>query len=255
VPTIKRIGHKGADAVQPGNTIESFEAAARLGVDMIELDVLRPQSDFADGGDWRRAPAGPASGDPLLVAHDWGDARRRDPLTLDEVLDAFTRPPLDSVEVDLDLKIAGREDEVLEAVRENGLLGRAMISTMELSSISQLRELDSGLPLGWTYPKVTRDWDRRPWARAGVAGALLVMRRRLPRIAARTLPSLGVQAIWTYFPLVSRRLVSAAQAAGVDVIAWTVDDLPRMRALRELGVHGICTNDPGLFPRLSKQGT
>jgi glycerophosphoryl diester phosphodiesterase len=251
---IKRIGHKGADALQPGNTIESFEAAAELGVDMIELDVLRPQSDFGDGSDWRRAPPGPASGDPLLVAHDWGDARRRDPLTLDEVLDAFTRSPLESVDIDLDLKIAGREDEVLEAVRRSGLLGRAMISTMELSSISTLRELDSGLPLGWTYPKVTRDWDRRRWARAGVAGALLFMRRRLPRIAASTLPSLGVQAIWVYFPLVSRRLVAAAEAAGVDVIAWTVDDLSRMRALSELGVHGICTNDPGLFSRLRTEG-
>ena len=57
-----RIGHKGADAIAPGNTLESFEAAVEAGVDMIELDVLRPQADFADGGDWRRAAAGPAPG-------------------------------------------------------------------------------------------------------------------------------------------------------------------------------------------------
>ena len=76
------------------------------------------------------------------------------------------------------------------------------------------------------------------------------MRRRAPRLAARTLPGLGVQAMWAYWPLISRRLIEAAESAGVEVIAWTVDDLASMRRLRELGVHGICTNDPRLFAAL-----
>ena len=37
----RRIGHKGADAIEPGNTLESFEAAIEEGVDMIEFDVAR----------------------------------------------------------------------------------------------------------------------------------------------------------------------------------------------------------------------
>jgi glycerophosphoryl diester phosphodiesterase len=229
---LRRIGHKGADAVEAGNTIESFEAAAELGADMIELDVLR----LRDG--------------QLVVAHDYRDARRRRPLRLADALDAFATSPLDGVELDCDLKLPGGEAELVAALRERSLLERAMVSTMELSSIARLREREPSLRLGWTYPKVSRDWSRRRWARPGVAGALLFMRRRLPRIAARTLPRLGVQALWTYYPLVTRRLVAAAEEAGVEVIAWTVDDLPRMRALRELGVHGICTNDPGLFSRL-----
>ena len=229
---MKRIGHKGADAVEAGNTIESFEAAAELGVDMIELDVLR----LLDG--------------ELVVAHDYRDADRRRPLRLDDALDAFASAPLDGVELDCDLKVPGGEAELTAALRDRGLLERAMVSTMELSSIAKLREREPSLRLGWTYPKVSRDWSRSRWARPGVAGALLFMRRRLPRIAARTLPRLGVQALWAYYPLVTKRLVAAAEEAGVEVIAWTVDDLPRMRALRGLGVHGICTNDPGLFSRL-----
>ncbi|MEJ7876022.1 MAG: glycerophosphodiester phosphodiesterase family protein, partial [Solirubrobacterales bacterium] len=118
-----RVGHKGADGIVPGNTIESFHAAVEAGVDAIEFDVLRPPDDFADGSDWRTAPAGPArASGPLLVAHDWGAARRAEkPLTLDEALDAFTAPPLDSVKFDLDIKICGREDEITEAVRARGL--------------------------------------------------------------------------------------------------------------------------------------
>ena len=38
---MKRVGHKGADHVAPGNTLASFEAALEHGVDMIEFDVLR----------------------------------------------------------------------------------------------------------------------------------------------------------------------------------------------------------------------
>ena len=84
-PAVKRIGHKGADLIRPGNTLESFEAAVEAGVEMIELDVLRPRAEFRDGADWRRAVAGPAAADapPLLVAHDWRDAARREPMRLE----------------------------------------------------------------------------------------------------------------------------------------------------------------------------
>ena len=54
-----RIGHKGADALAPGNTLASFTAAVEAGVDAIEFDVLRPRGDFDRAEDWRRAPAGP----------------------------------------------------------------------------------------------------------------------------------------------------------------------------------------------------
>jgi len=35
----RRVGHKGAAHTEPGNTLASFDAALRHGVDMIELDV------------------------------------------------------------------------------------------------------------------------------------------------------------------------------------------------------------------------
>jgi glycerophosphoryl diester phosphodiesterase len=226
---MKRIGHKGADAVAPGNTLESFAAAVELGVDMIELDVLRTR----DGR--------------LVVAHDYEDAAGREPLTLDEGLDAFTRPPLDGVELDCDVKLPGRERDIAGALADRGLLDRAMVSTMEISSIERLREVRPELRLGWTYPKVTRDWNSRRWARPAVLGALVVMRRRLPRLAAGTLPRLGVRAMWVYWPVVTRRLVETTGSAGVELFAWTVDDRDRMSALHALGVDGICSNDPRLF--------
>jgi glycerophosphoryl diester phosphodiesterase len=239
---LRRIGHKGADLIRPGNTVESFEAAIEAGVDMIELDVVwRP-----DGHPKLRA----AQRTPLVVAHDWHDAERREPLTLDEALDAFTRPSLDRVRIDCDLKLRGREREVVEALRARGLVERAMVSTMEIVSLERIGKDAPELRRGWTYPKVTRDWNSKRWAAPLVLGALAAMRRRLPGIAAAQLPRLGVEEMWVFHRAVTTRLAAVTREAGVELIAWTVDDLPRMRRLVELGVNGICSNDPRLFAEL-----
>jgi glycerophosphoryl diester phosphodiesterase len=245
---LRRIGHKGADAIAPGNTLESFAAAVAAGVDLIEFDALRPRGDFAQASDWRHAPAGPADGSgPLLVAHDWGDAARREPITLADALDAFTQPPLDSVEFDLDLKVAGREDEIALALRDRGLLARAMVSTQEVGSLRVLHELEPALRRGWTFPRITRPWDRKRWARPALVTALAYMRRRLPKHATRTFPELDPTSMWVYHPLVTARLAETCEAAGVELYAWTVDDAERIAALRSMGVAGIVTNDPRLL--------
>lgn len=243
-----RVGHKGADGIVPGNTRESFRAAVAVGVDVIEFDVLRPESDFADGSEWRTAPAGPARGTgPLVIAHDWADARRRAPLTLAEALDAFLEPPLDQVAIDLDLKLSGREDEVAAALRERDLLGRSMTSTMEVRSIHALGDLEPELSRGWTLPKVGRDWTRSRLARPLVAAGIATMRARLPSLLRRHAPRLGVEAIWLYHSLASRSVADAAHDAGCTLICWTVDEPARIDALIELGADGICSNDPRLF--------
>jgi glycerophosphoryl diester phosphodiesterase len=237
---LRRVGHKGADLIAPGNTLESFRAAVEAGVDTIEFDVLwLPDAHLPLE---QRAP--------LVVAHDWHDAERRTPLVLTDVLDAFREPPLDGVDLDLDLKLPGREEELVDALRERGLIERAMVSTMELYSLGRVLELEPALRRGWTYPKVTRDWASKRWAKGPMLGALAVMRQRLPGLAAEQLPKMGVEAMWVYHPLITARLARITRLAGVELIAWTVDDLPRMRRLVERGVDGICTNDPRLFSQL-----
>jgi glycerophosphoryl diester phosphodiesterase len=239
-PTLRLVGHKGADLIAPGNTVESFLAAVEAGVDTIELDVL-----------WLRDAHLPLEQRaPLVVAHDWADAERRTPPKLTEALDAFLEPPLDRVEIDIDIKLPGREEEIVAALQERGLVGRAMVSTMELYSLARIRELEPRLRRGWTYPKVTKDWTSKRWAKLPMLAALVVMRQRLPGLAAQELPKLGVEAIWVYHPLVSPRLGRICKIAQVELIAWTVDDLPRMNKLVAAGVTGLCSNDPRLFQRV-----
>ena len=220
--------------------MESFRAAVEAGVDTIEFDVL-----------WLRDAHLPLEQRaPLVVAHDWADAERRTPLALAEALDAFLEPPLDRVEIDLDIKLPGREEEIVAALQERGLVERAMVSTMELYSLGRIVELEPKLRRGWTYPKVTKDWTSKRWAKGPMLAALVGMRYRLPGLAAEKLTRIDVQAMWVYHPLISARLARICKLAGVELIAWTVDDEDRMRGLVEAGVTGLCSNDPRLFAAL-----
>jgi glycerophosphoryl diester phosphodiesterase len=235
VPAYRRIGHKGADAIVTGNTADSFDAAVEHGVDMIELDVLRAKEGR------------------LIVAHDHHDALVRRPMDLTEALDLFLEPPLDEVEIDCDLKLAGREAELAGALAGRGLVERAMVSTMEVESLIKLRKLEPELRLGWTYPKTRRDWTQYGWAGPALRAGLSAIRRRFPAVLEKKGPTLGVNAVWAYHPIITPRLVEAARKVEVELIAWTVDDAERMRELLEMGVDGICSNDPRLFGTAERQ--
>ena len=63
---------------------------------------------------------------------------------------------------------------------------------------------------------------------------------------------LGVDSVWMYDPVITPRLIEALGEINIEVIAWTVDDATRIEQLVEMGVAGICSNDPRLFPARSK---
>jgi len=234
-----RIGHKGADALVPGNTIASFEKAVEVGVDMVEFDVLW----LEDGHP--KLPADRRS--PLVVAHDWHAAAVTTPPTLEEVLQAFTRPPLDRVAINLDIKLPGREGEVVEAVVSYGLLDRARISTMEIPTLRALKQLEPKLHLGWTVPRVTRDWTKTRWLRPALLAGVTAARRRMPDHVRQGVTELGVESVWAFFGIVSAELIATTNEAGVELNVWTVDDPDRIRKLAAMGVTGICSNDPRLL--------
>src|ERR1700704_3644034 len=101
-PKLRRVGHKGADLIAPGNTRASFDAALAAGVDMIEFDVLVAEE-----------------GDELLIAHDYRD----DPeLSLKDALTHLGSEPFAGIDLDVDLKLPGYELRVVDALREHGLL-------------------------------------------------------------------------------------------------------------------------------------
>jgi glycerophosphoryl diester phosphodiesterase len=224
---LRRVGHKGADHIAPGNTAASFDAALAAGVDMIEFDVLPVQ-------------------DRLVLAHDYThelDTAQ----TLEEGLAHLASSPFTGVELDVDLKLPGYEARVVEALRAYGLVERALISTTFMRSLVVVRELEPRLRLGWSVPRARRDYTVSWRTKAFAYAAIARIRRRLPDAARRHLAAGRCDALMAHWRLVTPRLVRAVEAAGGELYVWTVDDPARIRRFENLGVTGVITNDPRLF--------
>jgi glycerophosphoryl diester phosphodiesterase len=227
---LRRVGHKGADLIEPGNTRASFDAALSHGVDMIELDVLPERA-----------------GNGLVLAHDYEDVGRRRPLTLDEGLSHLASEPFAAIELIVDLKLPGYELAVLEALERHGLARRSLVSTMYRESLARLRTSAPGMKLGWSVPRARRDYTNSPLMVGPAIAALRAMRMVMPRRARAAIETGVCDALLAHWRLVTPRLVAAVKRAGGELYVWTVDDGRRIEALRQLGVTGVITNDPRLF--------
>jgi glycerophosphoryl diester phosphodiesterase len=224
-----RVGHKGADQVAPGNTVESFRAALEAGVDMIEFDVL------------------PLRGGRLVLAHDYEDATERTPLTLADGLDHFAGAPYAGIELDVDLKLPGYEEEVVEGLRSRGLVDRALISSTYPESLKLIGVLAPGLRRGWSVPRAQRDYTKSVLTAVPAYLALRWIRAGLPAQAARAISRGECEALMAHRLLVSPLLVRRVREAGGQLYVWTVDDAAEIARLEELGVDAVITNDPRLF--------
>lgn len=236
---MKRIGHKGADAIEHGNTAASFRAAREVGVDMIEFDIIRHPYE-GEGG-------------RLVLAHDPADAAAREGdtlLSMTDGLDLLASSDFAQIGVDVDMKHGGFELELLDALRERELLGRTMITSMEFGSIQLLRENTSRdeVKLGLTIPRVTKDWLNMPSVvKPIVVAGVIEHRLRQPSRVAKLIEVGAIDAVMAFHRLVTERLAEAVKRAGGELYAWTVDDVAEIERLRSLGLDGIVTNDPRLF--------
>ena len=228
----KRIGHKGADLIAPGNTLASFDAALAAGVDMVEFDVLPENRD----GTGR-----------LVLAHDYRIIDRGEAITLEEGLAHFAQDAWAGVELDVDMKLTGYERRVVDALRTHGLSDRALISTMEEDSLAVVRLAGPEIRLGWSVPKIRRNPLSSRWTRIPAMALAQYARRILPGRAATAIRDGRIDALMCHWALVSGRLVRSIEDAGGELYVWTVDDADRIAQLERLGVTGIITNDPRLF--------
>jgi glycerophosphoryl diester phosphodiesterase len=140
-----RIGHGGASALAPANTLASFDAALQAGIDMLEFDVR-------------------AGGGRLVLAHTILHARRR-PLTLDAALRHLSQPRFAALHFNLDVKHTGCETVVVEELQRHGLLERSLVSSQVAEVLDRFREreprLGRGISVGGRIARTSRRW--RGW--------------------------------------------------------------------------------------------
>ena len=219
-----RIGHRGAAALAPENSLEAIALAVELGCDLVEFDVHQ-----VDGA--------------LVVVHD-RPAARGDLPTLDTVLAALART---GAGLHLDLKAIGAEAAVADELRRHGLLGRTVVSSFRRGTLRALHAVEPGVRLGRTYPQDRTGLVRRPAFQPPARAIVRGLRRALPRFVDRLLAGSRATAAVLYWEVISEAVVARCHARGAPVLAWTVDDPDVLPWLDRAGVDGVVTNDPRIF--------
>jgi glycerophosphoryl diester phosphodiesterase len=229
----RRVGHKGAAHIAPGNTLASFAAALAAGVDMIEFDIL---------------PEHPDGSGELFLAHDYGALRDSlAPLTLREGLEHLAGSNYEGIELDVDVKLPGYGRRVVEALREYRLVARSLVSATYPTELDLMRALEPALRFGWSVPRARRDYTDSRLTRLPALAMLIAYRAWLPPRARQALLAGRFQAIMAHWRLATPALLRAVRAGGGELYVWTVDDAAQMARLTAMGVDGIITNDPRLF--------
>lgn len=208
---IEIIAHRGANREAPENTLPAFQFALDSGASGIELDVQLT----ADG-----VPV--VHHDPFLRD---SQASSIASLSLSELRQLSDAPRLEDVlslvsarcHVYIEIKAAAAVEAVVE------LLG----DRRDWCSVH-----------GFDHRVALRVKALDPAIRTGI---LLVS--YLVDVAA-ALRAANALDLWQQADLVDQELVDRIHAVNGRVIAWTVNDVPRARALLKLGVDALCTDVP-----------
>ena len=209
-----RIGHGGASALAPANTLAAFDAAREVGVEAIEFDVRGARGE-------------------LVLAHTIFHARRGGNVTLRDALRYLSGRGFDRIEFHVDVKHTGCEPALLEAIRDVGLLSRTIICSQVAAVLDRARMIEPsarvGISIGGPVARASQRW--RDWRAEVLAG----------------IKDGRWNALMAQHRLIDDWLLDDVIARSGVVYAWTVNDRRRIERLRALGVHGIATADPRLF--------
>ncbi|HIE51609.1 MAG TPA: glycerophosphodiester phosphodiesterase [Armatimonadetes bacterium] len=217
------VGHRGAAGLEPENTLRSFRRALELGVDYVECDVhLTRDGHLAVIHD--ETVDRTTNGQGRVAVFTLAELKRLDAgrgehiPTLEEVLN-LTRG---RVGVLIELKGPHTAEPVVRTVKQLGMEEEVVLTSFHLERIRAAKTLEPHLRTGAIFGQPPSD---------AVAQALAV----------------GAAGLGVHYRNLTRELVAAAHAAGLEVRAWNPDTEEEMQALLALGVDGISTNRPDLL--------
>ena len=229
------IGHRGAAAVAPENTCVSIRRAAAAGVAMVEVDakltadgelVLLHDDTLDRTTDGKGAAAGVSlAGYAGLDAGRWfGDAFAGESVpTLREAVACCL-----DLGLGLDVEIKPNPGQDAETARAVGALlqevwpagrPRPWLTSFSTTSLAVCRDEYSAFPRGYLIWERPSDW-------------------------ADNVASLDVAMIGLGPEADDPNLLAATIALGRPVLAYTINDPTRARALWSAGVRGVFTDEP-----------
>ena len=217
-----RVGHRGAAALAPENTLDSLRAAVEHGVDAVEFDVLADETD------------------ELVLAH----SRLEVPASRATLDDALRYLGQVGVGAHVDLKQRGLERRVAEALRDHALLDASLVSSLDHAALRDLRRHEPRLRVGLSYPEDRFGISRHRAAAPVVAVGLRTLRRTLPSLIGRWLERAGAAAAVLHHALVGPAVIERCHGRGAAVWVWTVNDPETAARLADWGADAIISDDP-----------
>ncbi|MDQ0814825.1 glycerophosphoryl diester phosphodiesterase [Streptomyces sp. B3I7] len=218
------IGHRGVMGIEPENTLRSFVAAERAGLDLIELDLHLSK----DGAlvvmhdaevDRTTDGAGPIAEKTLaeLRALDAGRGERVP--TFEEVLDAV-RSPLQA-----EIKDVAAARALAEVMRRRDLVTRVEVISFHDEALAEIARLVPGVRTALVASRYGLDVVERAVA-VGATTLVLNIRR------------------------LTLEVVEHARKADLRIIGWVVNTQDHLRLVRALELDGATTD----YPEIKRTG-
>ena len=217
-----RIGHRGARAYEPENTLRSFRKALEIGVDAVEFDVRKTRDNH------------------LIVIHD-ADVKRTTngkglvaDLTLKEIKDLSTEkgekiPTLEEalefldnkVKILIELKEQGYEEKVLSTIHSKKTEKNIIITSFLEPALAKTRELNKTIETGLIYAK-----------------------HKNPVKAALELKANYLLPLYRFTHTAN---VEKAHENTLKILVWTINTKEEAAEFVKKGVDGIATDKPDIL--------
>jgi len=222
VSIVLKIGHRGARAYEPENTLSSFRRALELGVYAVELDVRRTRDNelvVIHNADVNKTTDGSGAVNELTLEEiqRFVTEKGEHVPTLEDVLDAVAK----RVKVLVELKEAGTEEQVISLIRKKRLTENVIIISFHEDALRKVRELSDEVETGLIY-----------------------VRHKNPIQAALDLKA---EYLLPLYRFTHSSNVKKAHEAGLKVIVWTINNKEEVDEYKKKGVDGIASDRPDIL--------
>jgi glycerophosphoryl diester phosphodiesterase len=228
---VLRIGHRGAAAHAPDNTLLGIRTAAALGADAVEFDVQQT----ADGqtvlshNEFLIDQAGTAR---IIRRTSLADLRSIDVgrgeriPTLAEALDVCKQEMLGAY---IEIKDAATVPPTLTTLQDQEYAGRCILASFQPSWLANIKAVAPQMPTSILFGSTNVD-------------AVML---------AQSIKANFVHPCWEWLrapsALLTPQWVKRARAADLGIICWHEERPQEIEALRRAGIDGICSDAPELL--------
>lgn len=236
-----KIGHRGAKAYAPENTLVSFKKALDLGVNMIELDVRITKDKYPvvihDNKLRRLTKRYMRLNHLTLPQVKKLRVKKTESIpTLAEVLEAVNS----KVGLNIDLKVKGSAQIVVQTLRDYKVdFSQVMVSSVHPRELRTVEELESKITTALIFRSTNA---QNIWLIFDFLAVLFLPITKyyiswLVRHAHADYLSIN-------YHFLDKKKVASFKKQGIKICAWTVNSQRKIDYLKELGIDGIITNYP-----------